>query len=53
MFEVARNSRNNLILVDALDMITIFEGRVALTDALIAKIDAAEQEGKAWRPLGR
>lgn len=53
MFEVARNSRNNLILVDGQDMITIFEGRIALADALIAKIDAAEQEGKAWHPLGR
>jgi|1186.fasta_scaffold1013029_2 hypothetical protein len=29
------------------------EGRVTLVDALIAKIDAAEQEGKVWYPLGR
>lgn len=53
MFQVARNSRNNLILVDAQDMITVFEGRIVLTDALIAKIDAAEQEGKSWHPVGR
>jgi hypothetical protein len=45
--------RHNLVLVDRDDMITIFEGRISLTDALIAKIDAAEQEGKPWHPLGR
>jgi hypothetical protein len=53
LFKVARGSRNNLILVDHLDLITIFEGRMALTDALIVKIDAAEQEGRSWLPLGR
>jgi hypothetical protein len=53
LFRVARGSRNNLILADAQDLITIFEGRLALTDALIAKIDAAEQEGRCWLPLGR
>jgi hypothetical protein len=53
MFEVSRRSPNNLVLVDGQDMVTIFEGRIALVDALIAKIDAAEQEGKAWYPLGR
>jgi hypothetical protein len=50
---VAPNSRNNLVLVDGQDMIMIFEGRISVPDALIAKIDAAEQEGKAWYPLGR
>ncbi|SES40004.1 hypothetical protein [Lentzea albida] len=50
---VARGSRNNLILVDAQDLITIFDGRMTLSDALIAKIDAAEQEGRCWLPLGR
>ena len=53
MFEVSRRSPNNLVLVDGQDMVMIFEGRIALVDALIAKIDAAEQEGKAWYPLGR
>lgn len=53
LFNVARGSRNNLILADAQDLITIFEGRLALTDALTAKIDAAEQEGQCWHPLGR
>jgi hypothetical protein len=48
-----RGSRNNVILVDAQDMIAIFEGRITLPDALIAKIDAAEQEGRPWHPLGR
>ncbi len=53
LFKVARGSRNNLILVDDKDLITIFEGRLALTDALTAKVDAAEQEGRFWHPLGR
>jgi hypothetical protein len=53
LLNVARNSRNNLVLVDGQDMIMVFEGRISLPDALIAKIDAAEQEGKAWYPLGR
>ncbi|MFD4636559.1 hypothetical protein ACFWN2_04540 [Lentzea sp. NPDC058436] len=50
---VARGSRNNLILLDAQDLIAIFDGRMTLSDALIAKIDAAEQEGRCWLPLGR
>lgn len=45
--------RNNLVLVDRDDVITIFDGRIALTDALIAKIDVAEQEGRPWHPIGR
>ncbi|AEA29011.1 hypothetical protein Psed_6947 (plasmid) [Pseudonocardia dioxanivorans CB1190] len=53
MVEVFRRSPNNLVLVDGQDLIMIFEGRLALVDALIAKIDAAEQEGKVWYPLGR
>lgn len=53
LFNVARNSRNNLVLADAQDLITVFEGRMALTDALAAKIDAAEQEGRCWHPIGR
>lgn len=52
-FGVARGSRNNLILADVHDLIAIFDGRIALSDALIAKIDAAEQEGRCWLPLGR
>lgn len=53
LFRVARGTRNNLVLVDGQDLITIFEGRIALTDALIKKIDTAEQEGRPWYPLGR
>ena len=53
LLNVARNSRNNLILTDAHDMITVVEGRMALTDMLVAKIDAAEQEGRCWHPIGR
>jgi len=41
------------VLVDRDDVITIFDGRIALTDALIAKIDVAEQEGRPWHPIGR
>ena len=48
--EHARGSRNDVILVDAQDMIAIFEGRVTLPDALIAKIDSAEQEGRPLAP---
>jgi len=53
LFRTATGSRNNLILMDALDLVTVFDGRMSLTDALIAKIDAAEQEGKPWYALGR
>ena len=52
-FRTTRASRMNIILVDAQDLIAIFEGRVTLQDALTAKVDAAEQEGRAWFPLGR
>jgi hypothetical protein len=51
--QMPRGSRNNVVLVDAQDLIAIFEGRITLPDALIAKIDAAEQEGRPWHPLGR
>jgi hypothetical protein len=53
LFKVARNSRNNLVLVDVHDLIAIFEGRITLLDALTEKVDAAEQTGEAWHPLGR
>jgi hypothetical protein len=53
LFRVARGSRNNLILVDKLDLLTIVEGRMTLKDALTAKVDAAEQQGEWWYPLGR
>ncbi|MGQ0719900.1 MAG: hypothetical protein ACT4NP_21775 [Pseudonocardiales bacterium] len=51
LFRVARGTRNNLILMDQKDLIIIFEGRLALKDALTAKIDAAEQQGEPWHPL--
>lgn len=53
MFKVARGTRNNLILMDRVDLITILEGRMALRDALTAKVDAAEQRGTWWYPLCR
>jgi hypothetical protein len=53
LFNNARNTRNNLVLVDSKDLITIFEGRMMLRDVLTAKIDAAEQEGQWWHPTGR
>jgi hypothetical protein len=51
--QMPRGGRNNVILVDAQDLIAIFEGRITLPDALIAKIDAAEQEGRPWYPVRR
>jgi hypothetical protein len=51
--KITHGSRNNIVLVDGQDLIGIFEGRYTLPDALTEKIDAAEQEGVAWRPLGR
>lgn len=51
--DVARGSRSNIILVDRQDLIEIFEGRATLPDALLEKINAAEQEGRCWYPLGR
>jgi hypothetical protein len=52
-FSMSHGSRMNIILVDHLDLTAIFEGRFTLPDALIAKVDVAEQEGRAWYPLGR
>ncbi len=51
VIKTARGSRNNIILFDGRDVSLLFEGTVGLVDALIAKIDAAEQEGRMWRPL--
>jgi hypothetical protein len=48
---VARGTRNNIILFDGRDIALLFEDSVGLIDALTAKIDAAEQEGKMWHPL--
>lgn len=53
LLHVARGSKNNLVLMDRDDLLTIFEGRMTLKDALTAKIDAAEQRGEHWHPLGR
>lgn len=50
-FHIARDTRNNVILVNGQDIALIFEGQFGLIDALITKIDAAEQEGKMWQPL--
>jgi hypothetical protein len=52
-FNVARGSRNNIVLMDNLDLLHIIEGRMVLKDALTVKIDAAEQRGEWWFPLGR
>jgi hypothetical protein len=49
--KTARGSRNNVILFDGRDVTLLFEGNIGLEDSLIAKIDAAEQEGRMWRPL--
>ncbi len=49
----ARGGRNNIVLFDGRDLTLIFEGQIGLVDALTAKIDAAEQEGQWWHPLGR
>ena len=40
-----------VILFSGCDAALLFEGSVGLEDALTAKIDAAEQEGRMWRPL--
>lgn len=52
-FSMAHGSRMNIILVDHHDLTAVFEGRFTLPDALTVKVDAAEQEGRAWYPLGR
>lgn len=51
VIKTARGSRNNIVLFNGQDIALIFEGNIGLIDALIAKIDAAEQEGRMWRPL--
>ena len=47
----ARGSRNNVILFNGSDVSKLFEGNIGLEDALTAKIDTAEQEGRMWHPL--
>jgi hypothetical protein len=39
--------------MDKLDLITIFEDRMDLKNALATKVNAAEQQGEWWYPLGR
>jgi hypothetical protein len=51
VIRTARGSRNNVILFDGRDISLLFEGSMGLEDALAAKIDAAEQEGRMRRPL--
>lgn len=53
IFRISRGTKNNLILMDKKDLIAILDGILTLKDALTAKVDAAEQEGKIWHPLGR
>jgi hypothetical protein len=53
LFNVAGGSRNNLILMDRVDLLEVLEGRVTLDAAITAKVDAAEQEGRWWLQLGR
>jgi len=50
-FRVARNSRNNMILMNKDDLVAILEGYVTLEDALLTKVQAAEQRGEWWCPL--
>jgi len=51
VIRTARGSRNNVILFSGRDVALLFEGNVGLEDALTAKIDAAEQEGRMWHAL--
>lgn len=41
LFRVARGTRNNVILMDKLDLITIFEGRMTLKDGSIRAPNSA------------
>jgi hypothetical protein len=49
--KTSRGSRNNVMLFNGRDVSLLFEGGMGLEDALTAKIDAAEQEGRMWHPL--
>ncbi|TWJ24750.1 hypothetical protein [Micromonospora endolithica] len=51
VMDMARGSRNNIVLFDGRDVALLFEGGFGLIDALTAKVDAAEQEGRMWHPL--
>ena len=51
VIKTARGSRNNVILFSGRDVSLLFEDGFGLEDALTAKIDAAEQEGRMWHPL--
>lgn len=47
----SRGSRNNIIMFTGRDITLLFDGGFSLQDALIKKIDAAEQEGLALLEL--
>jgi hypothetical protein len=51
VFELAKGTSSNLILVDGSDIILILEGQISLIDALDIKIDKAAQEGIVYFPL--
>ncbi len=51
VIRTTRGTRNNIILFDGRDISLLFEGCIGLVDALTAKIDAAEQEGRMRHPL--
>lgn len=50
---LTQTGQNNIILMDHMDLVAIVEGLMTLEDALKAKVDAAEQRGEWWYPLGR
>jgi hypothetical protein len=43
----SRGSRNNIIMFTGADITQLFDGHIGLEAALIKKVDAAEQEGRA------
>ncbi len=51
VMNVARGTRNNIVLIDERDVARLFEGGIDLIDLLTAKIDAAEHRGKMWHRL--
>lgn len=49
--DMARGTRNNLLLIDGQDIALVCQGHLSLQDALDYKFQAASQEGRWWTPL--
>lgn len=50
---IARGTRNNVILMEGRELFVVVEGVASLPDILDHKILKAGQEGQMWSPVGQ